>query len=121
MAKINDSVIVAICEIIAQGVSRDVASVAVGIDKRTLYLWLERGRAGDEAENGRYILFAQMVEQADAEAEVNMVKNITKHSAQSWQASAWMLERTRPKRYGRRMVQPVDDNDVERDEVQVIG
>lgn len=57
---------------------------------------------GFTPEGWRFAVFAAMVEKARAMAEVANVRIIQQASKDSWQAAAWLLERTHPERYARR-------------------
>ncbi len=69
--------------------------------RQTLHEWLKRGEQGGSS-NARYAAFAQAVEQAKAEAEVDLVAQMRLASrAGSWKATAWLLEHLAPERWGR--------------------
>jgi len=46
--------------------------------------------------------FAEALTRARARAEMREVLLIVQHAKSDWRAAAWMLERRRPERYGRR-------------------
>lgn len=71
-----------------------------GVGTSTFYEWMERGRT---ASRGVYAEFADAVEKARAEAEMRNVQVIQRASKDTWQASAWWLERSFPDRWGRRV------------------
>jgi hypothetical protein len=77
------------------GLSRTIAANAVGISKSTITNWAARSET-----------FRAQLEQAEAEAERMLIGLIVAAAAKklptSWQAAAWILERTRPDRYGQR-------------------
>lgn len=77
------------------GLSRTIAANAVGISKSTIANWAVRSAD-----------FRQQLDQAEAEAERMLMGLIVGAAAKklptSWQAAAWILERTRPERYGQR-------------------
>jgi hypothetical protein len=77
------------------GLSRTIAANAVGISKTTITNWAARSEP-----------FRAQLEQAEAEAERTLIGLIVGAAAKklptSWQAAAWILERTRPDRYGQR-------------------
>jgi hypothetical protein len=88
----------------------DAASLA-GISRGTLFRWLAEGRdANDKSDAGEEITdretlcrdFCDAVEKARADA---MLRNIgviqTAAQNGTWQAAAWYLERTNPKKWGR--------------------
>jgi transposase len=72
----------------------NVACMAVGVSKATLYNWLGR----DEPE---YRAFAERIDKARAEGEARHVALIAKAAADDWRASAWLLERQHPDRWGK--------------------
>lgn len=80
------------------------AAGAVGVDRRTLYRWMEvggadlaAGRATPEAS------FWEAVGRARAKGRVAMVEVIEGASKRDWRAAAWMLERTDPELFGERV------------------
>jgi HD-GYP domain-containing protein (c-di-GMP phosphodiesterase class II) len=84
--------------IIAQlkrGQSQVAAAAAAGISIATLKRWLAEDESIRERVDEAYGLGEQaLVEKLWEAAEKDPVK--------SWQAAAWLLERTRPERFGRR-------------------
>lgn len=88
----------------------------VGIQPRTYYNWLERGRAYEEAQiEGRkpqakdriYFVFLQSVERARAKAAMDattMILAIGKRNA-DWRALGFFLERSYPDIFGRRRLE----------------
>lgn len=89
----------------------DDAAAHVGISERTLHNWLQRGRdAENELELGGdipddelpYLHFFQSIKEARAEATIRNLALIQQAArAGSWQAAAWYLERTNPRKWGR--------------------
>lgn len=75
----------------------DVACNAVGIARRTFDKWVEYGRAG----RAEYVDFAVRMDKARATGEVRNVAVIASAATDSWQAAAWLLERTAPERWAR--------------------
>ena len=83
-----------------------------GVTPQTVYNWLDRGRIErDRLENdgepddyeARFVEFLDLVEKARARSETRAVGLIQKAAADgTWQAAAWYLERSAPKRWGRR-------------------
>jgi hypothetical protein len=88
----------------------DAASYA-GIGYRSVFRWLERGRNAEaELSEGREIPenelifwhFWQAIEKARADAAIRNVGIIQKAAQDGqWQAAAWYLERTNPRKWGR--------------------
>ena len=117
-ARISESLILEIAALIAKGNTIRASCVACGIHRDTYYDWLKRGRAGDDSRDGLFLRFVELIEIAEAEAEVCHVSNVESAGKQSWQASAWWLERRKPRDWARR---PPPTDDKEDDKVQVIG
>ena len=88
----------------------DAASLA-GIGRSTLYLWLAEGKKAEQKhDNGQklsdrdttYLEFMDAVESARAEAQLRNVAIIQRAANEgTWQAAAWFLERTNPRKWGR--------------------
>lgn len=88
----------------------DAASFA-GVSDRTVYNWLARGKdALYQQESGQdipdsehlYLQFLQSVQRARSEAVLrNLALIQTAAQNGSWQAAAWYLERTNPRKWGR--------------------
>jgi hypothetical protein len=77
-----------------------VAASAVGISRRTFAEWMNRGLSA-RVEDAPFRDFRDRVEQARAEGEVRNVTQIATAARESWQAAAWLLERSYPERWGR--------------------
>lgn len=92
------------------GAYLDDAAAYAGVSERTLYAWLARGRdAETRADNGnelsdddRLLLgFQRDVARARADATIRNVTLVQQAAQTSWQAAAWWLERTNPRKWGR--------------------
>ena len=81
---------------IQEGNYDSIAAGAAGITRQTFYRWIRKGK---EDREGIYYDFYQAVEQAKAAGEVELLKTIKAASQRTWQAAAWMLERSRPDRW----------------------
>lgn len=91
------------------GATRQGAANVAGVNARTLFDWLRRGRNGEAP-------FAAFVAQIDAQRdawEVTALEVITKAARKSWTAAAWKLERLKPKRYARRADEQLIEKKVE--------
>lgn len=110
--KLTADVQARIVEAINAGNYQETAAAYAGIAPAAFYAWMSRGRAErDRITNGhkpdkteaRYLEFTEAVERARSVAEMRHVLNITKAAETdgTWQASAWWLERSFPKRWGR--------------------
>lgn len=90
----------------------ETAAAYAGIADSTMYNWLDRGRKErDRAQSDDtqikateqpFVDFLEAVEKARATAEVRAVALIQKAASDTWQAAAWYLERSAPKKWGRR-------------------
>jgi hypothetical protein len=110
-SKISKEISDAIVENLRLGNYIEHASAACGINKSTLYLWLERGRKEQEKidaglpanpDEQIFMEFSNAVEKAKAQSEVRDVTLIEKAATDgSWQAAAWKLERKFPQKWGR--------------------
>lgn len=87
-----------------------VACRAVGISAKTFRDWMKRG-ATSAAKNAPYRELRERVDRARAQGESRHVAVVTKAAiAGSWQASAWLLEREYPERWGRVSVRVRDES-----------
>jgi transposase len=90
----------------------DDAAAHAGIAYSTLASWNARGRRElERTANGEkpdpkeapFVEILEAVEKARAEATVRNVTLISRAAQDgTWQAAAWWLERTQPRKYGRR-------------------
>ena len=94
--KLNRETETRLLSLLRAGVPREVACAGVGIDSRTLRIWLTKARGGEL----KFQAFADKVEAAQAEAQSSMLVQIRKAGAKDWKAIAWMLERVFSERYG---------------------
>ena len=78
----------------------NVAAQYAGIHVATYHRYMQLGA---EQTRGIYHDFREAVKEAEAEAEARAVANVQLAAQQGqWTASAWMLERKHPERWGRR-------------------
>jgi transposase len=88
------------------------ACEAVGIGRSTYYSWLSRGQEESDRINAGmepnpketpFLEFLNTVSKANAEGIMGHVLNIDRAAKDgTWQASAWILERKQPHKWGRR-------------------
>lgn len=78
---------------------KETASVAAGIDPRTLRNWMYRGAKGEQP----YADFLADLEEAEAKSEERDVLRIGLAGKDDWKALAWRLERKNPKKWGFRV------------------
>lgn len=73
-----------------------LAAQAAGIGVETLRGWRRRGESGEEP---YATLLAQLL-QAKAERQAELMSDLDELGTRSWQAKAWLLERTAPEEFG---------------------
>jgi hypothetical protein len=89
----------------------DDAAAYAGISRHTIHSWIRDGRAaedrhelGEDLTDRDHLLiqFLNAIEKARADASIRNV-GIIQQAAQDgqWQAAAWYLERTNPRKWGR--------------------
>lgn len=72
-----------VCEYVRKGLTYDKAGEILGISPNTIRSWTQRHDA-----------FAHAIKKARRELEVNLLESINTAGEKSWQAKAWMLERS---------------------------
>jgi len=78
----------------------EVALAAAGVPRATFYDWIARGDpAGTAGADRPYREFRAEIDRARAEGEARNVAIIAKAASTSWQAAAWLLERSQPERW----------------------
>jgi transposase len=122
-----------ICNWLKLGYYQEDAAIMAGIAPSTYYDWLKKGAEedsrqdeikalGDESSPLPAIIegsdielvyvfseFSEAVARARAEAEGAHIKNIRRAADNgTWQASAWFLERSFPKKWGKRSTLDID-------------
>ena len=128
-SKLTDEVQENICNWLKLGYYQEDAAIMAGISPSTYYEWMKKGdservalESGEDAlalpehplpapeEEAqeievvyRFMEFSEAVKKARAEAEGAHIRNIRKAADNGvWQASAWFLERSHPKKWGKR-------------------
>jgi hypothetical protein len=138
-SKLTDEVQENICNWLKLGYYQEDAAIMAGISPSTYYEWMKKGESERVAlESGedplalpehplpapeeeasdievvyRFMEFSEAVKKARAEAEGAHIRNIRKAADNGvWQASAWFLERSHPKKWGKRsQLDVIADND----------
>jgi transposase len=100
-SKLDDLKAKKVVDAVKRGLPRDTAARLANVAPSTLYLWLAKGRAGDE----EYSEFSDRVRAAEAQGENEIVALLRGHAANSWQACAWLLERRHPKAWALRKLE----------------
>ena len=99
--KLNKQISDRLVEAAAAGMKREACAHYAGIDPSTLYRWINYGREGRPA----YRAFYRRLEKARAQAERRLLEKIEDAASSSWQACAWILERSFG--YGKNPAPPV--------------
>ena len=127
--KLTQEKIDEICNWLKLGYYQEDAATMAGISSSTFYDWMRRGAEGQKAlESGdssslpatqegdevevvnMFQEFSEAVKKARAEAEGAHIRNIRKAADNgTWQASAWFLERSFPKKWGKRSTLDIAD------------
>jgi hypothetical protein len=90
--KYSEGITGRICKFIGEGCSRETAAALVGVNVETLYAWARQ-----------FPEFSDQIKKADAKFEETCIRAIRKagRDTESWTASAWLLERKFPDRWGK--------------------
>lgn len=103
---------VRIADLVKAGKPLEYAAAHVGVGRSTVYEWLVRGR---ESEEGELFEFYRAVAIARDELETTLVDRVKdgrlpgESGEFDWKASAWLLERINPARYGARVTVQVKE------------
>ena len=90
-------------EAIKLGLSPTGAAAYVGVDKRTIDSWLDKGSELSEEDGRGYYSFWVRVQKARGKSEKDLVDIVTDAAREGeWKAAAWMLERRFPKDWGKK-------------------
>ncbi len=109
-----------ICELVEKGNYLDSAAVVIGVSPKIIKRWMEIGkeeferREEDEFPKQSLDLYVELYDRvltAQMQAEVALV-NITRERAEEGDVRAiwWLLERTRPDRFGKKSVKVSGDD-----------
>ena len=127
--KLTPDLIQEVCNWLKLGYYQEDAATMAGISASTYYDWMKKGddaqkalesgdssslpatQEGDEVEVvNMFQEFSEAVKKARAEAEGAHIRNIRKAADNgTWQASAWFLERSFPKKWGKRSTLDIAD------------
>src|SRR5581483_10011511 len=95
-SKLKAEIVEKVVTAVRAGCPVEVAVVFAGIGASTFYEWRRRGLAGEAG----FVEFVEEVERARAAAVVRHCATITEAGRKDWRASAWMLARSDPDRWG---------------------
>ena len=100
--KLTAEMIEQYCDLLIQGQTISRAAVLTGISESTIYRWLALGKR-DGAEP-IYIELVERVTEATECSEFELIQRIRKagDKPENWRATAWMLERRFPEKYGKK-------------------
>ena len=111
--RLNEEVKERICAALIAGNFPGIAALYGRVSRNTYFNWLERGRREREAQEvGKdpsqkekpFLEFLDAVEMAQARAEMAAIAQIRKAAlAGDWKASAWLLARAFPQKWGKRL------------------
>ena len=96
MSKCTPELIEALFQARADGLGFSEAARAAGIAPRTLREYRQKGQMDPDSIFGTLV---KRLEEAGPEFERTNLRTIAEASKKSWQAAAWLLERTRPEKY----------------------
>jgi len=99
--KLSLEMIEQICDLIIEGKPLARAAMLTNISESTLYRWLALGKEIDAEEI--YCELVKRVREATECSEFELLQNmrIAGMKTENWRATAWMLERRFPEKYGK--------------------
>jgi transposase len=110
--KLTQQVLDTVIAAVVAGNFIETAAALAGVNKSTLYDWLNRGNTELEAidkghepqiEEQIYADFAFAMERAIALSEATQLQGIDKAAETDWKARAWRLEKRFPEKYARKV------------------
>lgn len=104
--KLTPAVHASIVDSLRVGAYIETAAAAAGVSASTVHAWLRRAEDHPDDCGSPFLEFHEAVERARAEAELDAIRIIREAAPRSWQAAAWYLERSHPKRWGRQAPAP---------------
>ena len=117
--KLTKEVIETLSNWLKLGYYQEDAAVMSGIGESTFYKWMKDARELDEGErepesdtDDLLLELIEAVKKSRAESEGAHIRNIRRAADNGvWQASAWFLERSHPKKWGRRSALELSGDD----------
>ena len=99
--KLTPEMIEQICGLLIQGSTIAGAAMLTGISESTIYRWLAMGKS--EGADPIYLELVARVGEAVESSEFELVQRmrIAGSKPDHWRATAWMLERRFPEKYGK--------------------
>jgi len=90
-----------ICTYVEDGLSFKDACYLVGIDERTIYYWLQKGK---EAKSGIFFRLFQGIRAAEARAKHRRIKTIKAREEENADFALEMLARKYPEEFGKKEI-----------------
>jgi len=101
-SKLTEELTKQICDLLLAGNFLETVCDFVGVNKTTVYRWLERGERGWKADiDDGYVDFCNAVKKAMGQVEITTVNDV-RRGVDNWQSRAWWLERRHPDKWGNR-------------------
>ncbi len=99
--KLTTEMIEQICDLLIQGSTIAGAAMLTGISESTIYRWLAMGKS--EGADPIYVELVARVSEAIESSEFELLQRmrIAGSKPDHWRATAWMLERRFPEKYGK--------------------
>ena len=103
MAKFNTQTTAGILAAVRLGSSLDLAGLAVGVSRTTIWRWLKQGEADEVAgKRTNHAKFYRDLNQAGAEVVSRVEQNVVSMSATDPRAAIWFLSKRKPDVYSNR-------------------
>jgi hypothetical protein len=100
--KLTAGMIEQLCDLLIQGQTIAKAAILTGISESTIYRWLVIGKK--EGAEVIYVELVERVSEATECSEFELLQRMRKagEKPDHWRATAWMLERRFPEKYGKK-------------------
>jgi transposase len=100
--KLTSGMIEQFCDLLIQGQTIARAAFLTGISESTIYRWLVLGKK--EGAEAIYVELVERVREATECSEFELLQRLRKagDKPEHWRATAWMLERRFPEKYGKK-------------------
>ena len=99
--KLTETVKQTIIDNIEHGLNYESACLGANVSYSTFREWMRRGTDsdGNRQSNELYAAFAEDVNRAVVQSEINLIKSINEAAKTDWKAAAWILERRFPQHW----------------------
>ena len=113
--KLTLEMIEQICDLLIEGSTIARSAMLTGISESTIYRWLAMGKS--EGAEPIYVELAARVGEAIESSEFELLQRmrIAGSKPDHWRATAWMLERRFPEKYGKNVNNQVGNQNPEPD------